>query len=217
MAYVPVEDLSHGDSEELVKSLSKLNPEDACELASSPYPLVKSLLMSYLNSLTTYILNIPEGGRGKDVLDVVNINENDVVVIVGFIGPLVRELKGRVRKVFILERNPRRRGQALPDSAAPRVLGTASKVFITGATLVNDTLDSVLSMCRNAEVIALVGATASPHPLPLFKAGVNVVAGFRVLRNYIIDAVKVLRIGGGTAEVYRYGFKYSLTPAQILK
>jgi len=211
MAYSPIEDLSHGDSKALLEALGRLNVSDACSLTDSPYPVVKSLLVAYLNALTTFIYDVPPEAVGKDVLDVMGFSRDDVVVVVGYIGPVVKGLKGRVRKVLVLERNPRRRGQALPDTSAPRVLPKASKVVVTGATLVNDTLDSVLELVPPDAEVALVGATASVHPEPLFRHGVSVVAGFRFSRGSLRDAVRAVRVGCGTSEVYGMGFKYAVT------
>ena len=184
---------------------------DPCLLAESPYPLVKSLLVAYLNSLTAHVYEPPPNAVGVDVLDVMRFNEQDVVAVVGYIGPVIKGLAGKVKEIIVLERNPRRRGQALPDVSAPRALKRATKVIVTGATLVNDTIDLVLEHSTNAEAIALVGATASLHPELLFRRGVSVVAGFRVSPSNIEEVIKALTLGGGTGEVYRYGYKYTVT------
>jgi len=212
MAYTPVEDLSHGDSGATLRAYDVLKEgTDPCSLAGSPYPLVKSLLVAYLNSLTAHVYEPPAEAIGRDVLDVMSFNERDIVAVVGYIGPVIRGLAGRVRELLILERNPRRRGQALPDTSAPRVLRRATKVIVTGATLINDTLDIILEHSADAETVALVGATASLHPEPLFREGISVVAGFRVHPTNIERVAEALRLGGGTGEVYKYGYKYAVT------
>lgn len=212
MAYTPVEDLTHGDSEAALEAYEVLKEgRDPCSLAESPYPLVKSLLVAYLNSLTAHVYEPPSSAVGADVLDVMRFSKQDVVAVVGYIGPVIKGLAGKVKEVIILERNPRRRGQALPDVSAPRALRRATKVVVTGATLVNDTIDLILEHSTNAEAIALVGATASLHPEPLFRRGISVVAGFRVLPNNVEEVANALTLGGGTGEVYRYGYKYTVT------
>lgn len=212
MAYTPIEDLTHGDSGAMLEAYEVLKEgRDPCSLAESPYPLVKSLLVAYLNSLTAHVYEPPSNAVGADVLDVMRFSEQDVVAVVGYIGPVIKGLEGKVKEIIILERNPRRRGQALPDVSAPRALRRATKVIVTGATLVNDTVDLILEHSTNAEAIALVGATASLHPEPLFRRGISVVAGFRVLPSNIEEVVKALTLGGGTGEVYRYGYKYAVT------
>jgi len=212
MAYTPVEDLTHGDSESVLSAYEVLKEgRDPCALTDSPYPLVKSLLVAYLNSLTAHIYEPPPHAVGADVLDVMRFSKHDIVAVVGYIGPVIKGLVGKVKEIVILERNPRRRGQALPDVSAPRALKKASKVIVTGATLVNDTIDMILEYSVNAEALALVGATASLHPKPLFRRGLGVVAGFRVLPSNVKKAVKALTLGGGTGEVYKYGYKYTVT------
>jgi len=212
MAYTPVEDLTHGDSKALMEAYELLREgRNPCLLAESPYPLVKSLLVAYLNSLSAHVYEPPSSAVGADVLDVMEFNEQDTVAVVGYIGPVIKGLKGKVKEIVVLERNPRRRGQALPDVSAPRALRRASKVIVTGATLVNDTLDLILEHSVDAEAVALVGATASIHPAPLFRRGVSVVAGFRVSPDRVEEVAKALALGGGTSEVYRHGYKYAVT------
>lgn len=212
MSYTPVEDLTHGDSEAALEAYEVLKEgHDPCSLAESPYPLVKSLLVAYLNSLTAHVYEPSSNAVGVDVLDVMRFSKQDVVAVVGYIGPVIKGLTGKVKEIIVLERNPRRRGQALPDVSVPRALKKATKVVVTGATLVNDTIDLVLEHSTNADAVALVGATASLYPEPLFRRGISIIAGFRILPDNVEKVANALMLGGGTGEVYRYGYKYTVT------
>ena len=208
LCYTPLEDISHSNQE--VTSPSDLASDTVCDLIKSTNYVTKALAVAYLNALTSAILEIPPESSGKDLLDVMEFSSGDVVAFVGYIGPLVRRVKEVVKEVYVLERNVLRRQDALPDTAAPRVLPKANKVIVTGASIVNDTIDYILSLCRRAGEVAIVGATASLHPEPLFSAGIKYVAGFRVRRECIGDAARCIRLAGGTRELYRYGSKYVL-------
>ncbi|MCD6084768.1 MAG: DUF364 domain-containing protein [Desulfurococcales archaeon] len=208
-SYTPLEDLTHIHQE--VSEYADVSLGSVCDLIRSVNPLAKAVALAYLNAVSATITEVPADSLGKDLLDCMKFSSNDVVVFVGYIGPLVRRVSGKVREVYVLERNPLRRQAALPDTAAPRVLPRATKVVITGASLVNDTIDQVLGMCRGNAEIALVGATASTYPEPLFNAGIRYVAGFRAHREHISDAVRCVKLAGGTRELYRYGSKYVLT------
>ena len=208
-SYTPLEDLTHIHQE--VSNYADVTLSSVCDLIRSVNPLAKAVALAYLNAVSAAITEVPADSLGKDLLDCMKFSSNDVVAFVGYIGPLVRRVSGKVRKIYVLERNPLRRQDALPDTAAPRVLPRATKVIITGASLVNDTIDQVLRTCRSSAEVALVGATASTYPEPLFKAGVNYVAGFRAHREHVSDAVRCVKLAGGTRELYKYGSKYVLT------
>jgi len=208
-SYTPLEDITHLHQE--VSDYSDVSVSNVCDLVKSVNYLAKAVAVAYLNAVSAAITEVPANSLGKDLLDFMKFSSNDVVAFVGYIGPLVRRVEEVVKEVYVTERNPFRRQDALPDTAAPRVLPRATKVIITGASLVNDTIDQVLSMCRSAEEVALVGATASMYPEPLFKAGIKYVAGFRVHSEHVSDAVRCIKLGGGTRELYKYGSKYVLT------
>ena len=59
-------------------------------------------------------------------------------------------------------------------------LKDCNPVFITALTLLNGSLDEVLSHCSTSARIAVIGPTASCLPEPLFARGVEVVGGARV-------------------------------------
>lgn len=75
--------------------------------------------------------------------------------------------------VIVLERNPR--GADLPDAAAEYVLGSCSRVIVTGSTLVNKTLPRLLELSADAEV-HIVGPSGTPF-LDAYPASVVEIAG----------------------------------------
>ena len=60
-------------------------------------------------------------------------------------------------------------------------LKDCNPVFITALTLLNGSLDEVLSHCSTSARIAVIGPTASCLPEPLFARGVEVVGSARVV------------------------------------
>ena len=207
-SYTPLEDIPHPHQE--ISDYGDISIGNVCDLVKSVNYVTRAAAIAYLNAVSSAITEVPADSLGRDLLDVMEFSSDDVVAFIGYIGPLVRRVKEVVRDVYVLERNPLRRQDALPDTAAPRVLPRANKVVITGASIVNDTLDQVLALCRGADEVALVGATASLYPEPFFSAGIKYIAGFRADRKHVDDAVKCIKLAGGTRELYRYGSKYVL-------
>ncbi len=208
LSYTPSEDISHMPSE--VGGIQDLNKYDLCRLVTSLNFVSRALAMAALNAISSLMLE----GRvdvGVDVLDVMSIGSNDVVCVIGYITPLLKVLRRKAKKVYVLERNPLRRREALPDTAAPRVLSEATKVIISGAAVLNDSLDYLTTLLRRDAEVAVVGATASFLPEPLFKLGIHHVCGFRVIDNSVDRVVELVKLGAGTKEIYRHGYKYCIS------
>ncbi len=67
-----------------------------------------------------------------------------------------------------------------PADQADQVLPSADVVLITGTTLVNDTLERLLTLCRPASRVVVIGPTVGLLPDPLLRRGVDVLGGVRV-------------------------------------
>jgi len=135
-----------------------------------------------------------------NIFDKIAFKKSDIVALVGRIGPLIKRIQGKVEKLYILERDLMRREDGiLPDTACEEILPKASVAIITGTALVNGTIDRLIELSKAAREIAIVGASASVLPDPLFEHGVTIVGGIKVL-----DPDKLLQIvaeGGGTQEL----------------
>ena len=135
-----------------------------------------------------------------NILDQIAFKKSDHVVIIGKIAPLTERIQGRVKQLFVLEKDSMRRERGiLPETACEEVLPKASVAIITGTTIVNGTIDRLVELSKGAREIAVEGASASVLPDPLFEHGVTIVGGIKVL-----DLGKLLQIvaeGGGTKQL----------------
>jgi len=101
---------------------------------------------------------------------------------VGYFPPLVEQVRARDVPLTVIELDPHwiQRGDGSEVTLDPSRLRDCNKVLCTGTALINHTLDAVLSYCRNAEQICLIGPTAGCLPDPLFARGVTAIAGCQV-------------------------------------
>jgi putative heavy-metal chelation protein len=67
-----------------------------------------------------------------------------------------------------------------PADQADEVLPSADVVLITGTTLVNDTLEHLLALCRPAARAVVVGPTVGLLPDALLRRGVDVLGGIGI-------------------------------------
>ena len=140
----------------------------------------------------------PAAAVAADVLDLLSIESEDSVGMVGYFGPLVEPVKKRVRALHIFERRPIPDLGVLPDTAAAGILPRCQVVVISATTLINHTLDALLDHCAQAREIALLGPSTPFLPEVFKRRGVTMLSGLQV-----VDAPRVLRIvseGGGTRQ-----------------
>lgn len=140
---------------------------------------------------------------GVDALSLLDIQPEDKVVVVGAF-PFIKRLKDLCKKVVVLEKDP----GALDDHSRPcfgeeRHIEDAQVLIITGASLVNDTLEPLLRKATLAREVALVGPTSSMFPLPFFKRGIRVMAGVRVKEPEMM--LRIISQAGGGPDLFRSG------------
>jgi len=122
---------------------------------------------------------------GVDAYDAANIQPGEHVVVVGAFVPFLKALK-RARQPFtVLEMDagtlkPDELAHFRPAEHAGEVVPEADVVLLTGTTLVNDTLEHLLALCRPNARVVIVGPTVGLYPDAFFRRGVDVLGGVRV-------------------------------------
>jgi len=122
---------------------------------------------------------------GLDAFAAAEVQPNETVVVIGAFGPFLRRLRGIGARHVVLEKDPALlKSHELPHyrpaHLAPDVVPHADVVFITGATLANETFGGLIALARPAARIILVGPTVPIIPDAFFDCGVGIVAGIRV-------------------------------------
>ncbi len=103
--------------------------------------------------------------------------------MVGNFPPLVRRAREAGVRVTVVERKAHmvRAEPGLEISLDPAVLDACDEVIVTGATLINDSLDEMLGWCRRARRVTLIGPTAGVFPDVLFARGLAAIGGLRIV------------------------------------
>lgn len=168
-----------------VRDIGRLTEKTALELteySKSNSLLEASIGMATINSLididesecvekNAYEI-ILEKGQGKNV------------AVVGHF-PWIPKLKGKTKNLWVIEQ--RLREGDLPEKEAERILPECDVVGITGTSLINHTLEDLLTLCKEAYIV-LIGPTSPLSPI-LFDYGIDVICGVK-----IIDSEKVIRL-----------------------
>ena len=180
-------------------SLESLSGLELAALTQLEQPTLVSVGMAAVNAL------LP-----RQPASWVDLNAEDVIAShgagqsVALIGhfPFVERLRAKVDKLTVLELDPQ--PGDLPVSAATEVLPQAQVVAITGMTLLNHTLDSLLRLCDPKALVILLGPSVPLDPI-LFECGVDILCGSIVTD---IDGVlAAVRQGANFQQVHRAGVR----------
>lgn len=123
--------------------------------------------------------------EGIDAFDATEIRPGKRVVVVGAFVPFLKALKRRGQDFVVLEQDPATlKADELPffrpAEDAPQVLPEADVVLITGATLVNDTLEDLLELIPPAARVTIVGPTVGMLPDGFLARGADVLGCVRI-------------------------------------
>jgi uncharacterized protein (DUF4213/DUF364 family) len=96
-----------------------------------------------------------------------------------------------------------------PAERAPEVVPLADVLMVTGATLLNDTLEDLLALARPDTRVTIVGPTVGILPDALVARGIDVLGSVRITQP---DALLDLLAEGGSAPHFlgRYAEKIAL-------
>ncbi len=155
-------------------------------------PMKRALAIAVLNALssTCWRLQPPvdyQVKMGHDPLDEVVIPKDARVVVVGALLPYLRMLKKNRQPYTILELDPRTLKEdeiahwAPPEQAGEKI-AQGDFLIITGATLLNDTLEGLLKYAKPGSQVVVVGPTASMLPEAFFCRGVTSLGGIAVTK-----------------------------------
>jgi uncharacterized protein (DUF4213/DUF364 family) len=138
---------------------------------------------------------------GADAFDATKLDEGDQVVLVGAFIPFLKELKRRHQPHLVLEQNPAAlKPEEMPfyraAELAPEIVPAADVLLITGATLVNDTLEDLLALARPEARVTVLGPTVGMLPDAFLGRGADVLGSVRITEP---DAFLDLLAEGGSA------------------
>jgi uncharacterized protein (DUF4213/DUF364 family) len=137
---------------------------------------------------------------GGDLLDVIELRPDDRVGMVGCFSPLVEPIRQRVRRLFIFERGPRLAPDLLPENRAADLLPECSVALITATTLMNGTIDALLSAAAHCREVVLLGPS-TPLVADVFADShrrASLLSGVVVTDSP--GLVRVVARGGGTRD-----------------
>jgi len=194
--------------------------EDTVKALSSDEPVKTAVAIATLNALSATCWD--RGSKGNyaitmnmDAQDAIRMPVETSVAVVGAFAPTLQALKKRGGTWWVIEQDSRtlkshELSHYIPAQQSNEVISKADVLIITGVTLVNHTLERILSAAKPGAEIAVMGPTASLLPEPLFERGVRVVGGVWVKKS---DELLDLLAAGGSG----FHFFDTLAPRIVIE
>ena len=169
------------------------SPTDVAFLYGSEVGWKRALGMAAINAISQYVLRNGDilFAEMVDTLDLLDLTEDDHVGLVGYFPPLVNQLLPLNIPLTVLELDEKwlQHEGEFEVTLDPIRIAQCNKVLCTATTLINQTLESVLPHCAEAERVVLIGPTAGCLPDPLFARGIDRIGGCQVL-----DAARFIKL-----------------------
>jgi hypothetical protein len=163
-------------------SLLNKAPEDLTRMVYSDSLLEAAIGMAALNSLLEVDLHSCTELNAAEII--LRKGEGKNVAVIGHF-PFLPRVRDQAKALWVIEKNPS--AGDFNETEADRLIPGADVVAITGTSLTNHTLESLLALCSREAYIVMLGDTVPLSPV-LFDYGVDALSGTRV-----VDADLALR------------------------
>ncbi len=201
LSHTPTEDAAHEcENNPLAGRIAGMGWRDVASLALGDHPILSAIGVAALNAAASRLGIELERG---DLMDHLEVGRGDKACMIGYIPQIARRMREMGAEVLVMDFRPVDDPGYRPWWASEILLRRCDVVVMSGATLVNKTIDRLLELSSGARARAIVGPSTVIAPTAFRRAGVDVLAGTRVR-----DPEGVLRIvkeGGGTRTMYSTG------------
>ena len=176
-------------------------PQDFALQFGSEDPLQEMVSLAAINAICQHVMRVSdiEIDHATDSLGLLSVSAGDKIGMVGFFFALVKTIKKAGADLVVVEKKEDLLAEYpdLPITLDPSELSSCNKVLCTSTTILNNSLDNILSHCAPDAFVSIIGPTAGYFPDPLFARGVDVVGG-RIIK----DGPRFLNV---LAEKKRWG------------
>ncbi len=145
------------------------------------------------------------------------VQPDDVVGMIGLIAPVAKQLGPRAKQLYVLDRgislSGDARGQVVPMEEQSRLLPQCDVVVLSGTTMINGSIDSLLELCSGAREIVMIGASTPMFPAAFQGTNVTVLAGSWWKAERKADIFRSISLACGISELGAYAIKKTVPVA----
>jgi uncharacterized protein (DUF4213/DUF364 family) len=163
-----------------------------------PWLESKNLLMAAMGlAAINAVLNDSLTDYDSDnVINAIDIKAEDNFGMVGDFAPILNVVRKKAKNIYVFERNLDRAAGLYSEIDIPEYLPKCDVIVVTATSIINHTIEDVLSHCTGAREVCLVGPSTPLCPEIFKNYNVTLLAG-----SIVKDPEKTLQIvsqGGGT-------------------
>ena len=168
-----------------LQTLIGKSPLKAAELYIGEQIWQRALGLAAINAISQLVFNRNPGVLEStgSTLETTPVTADTHVGMVGYFPSLVDDIRNTGARLTVIELD-----DALLQSEDNFVvtsdtgrLAHCEKIYCTGTTLINHTIDHILNHTKNATSFHLIGPTTGCLPDPLFARGITTIGGRRIL------------------------------------
>ncbi|RPH30043.1 MAG: hypothetical protein EHM93_16385 [Bacteroidales bacterium] len=172
--------------------------------------VIDTLKMAVINAISSRILqsNNYKIIENADPIDLLDLSSNKTITIVGAFPSYIRKIEVTQNNLYVLELNENafidgQKKYYVPASEYSRIIPISDIVIITGLTLVNNTIDGLLSSISPTTKTIVTGPSSSIIPDILFKNKVNMIGATRITDPELLFTVA--SEAGAGYHLFKYG------------
>ncbi|MDD4644366.1 MAG: DUF364 domain-containing protein [Bacteroidales bacterium] len=145
--------------------------------------------------------------RNCDPIDLIDLSQQKTITIVGAFHSYIRRIAGTNNDLRVLELNENalnadQKKYYVPAVDYPKILPHSDVVIITGLTLVNKTIDGLLSAIPEKALVIVTGPSSSIIPDVLFANHVGVIGATQITKPELL--FDVVGQAGAGYHLFRY-------------
>lgn len=145
-----------------------------------------------------------------DMVDLVK--EGERVAMVGYIGPVVRALSKKGVQVDVFDKGHAAYQEVKPLEALKSSLESADVVYLSGTTFINNSIDELVSYCKSARELVIIGSTTIGFPEAYRDSPVTLVGGTLWRQEKKDDLFLIAGLAGGIKNLSACIEKYAYRP-----
>ena len=187
------------------RPLAGMPAGDLLAMAASDSAIESALVLACINALVNTRERPYSDGAAIDNLD---FRSDDRVGMIGHFAPLVSRIEPRVQAIEIFERSPDQERGIRALEEAPAILPDCDIALITSTTVLNNSIDEVLSMVEHCREVVMLG-TSTPMAAEVFAdTPVTLLSG--ILVEDTQGVLQAVSEGGGTPQLRPFTRKVNL-------
>ncbi|NLE35430.1 MAG: DUF364 domain-containing protein [Bacteroidales bacterium] len=170
---------------------------------------IDTLRIAVMNAISSTILS---GGKyriieDRDPIELIDLSGSMTITIVGAFHSYIEAVSATHNRLYVLElnRNALTRESMkyfIPAEDYATVIPESDVVIITGMTLVNNTIDGLLSVIRPEAKVIVTGPSSSIIPDVLFENKVNIIGATKIEKPELL--FQIIREFGTGYHLFRY-------------